>query len=251
MRWIVIVVFIGILGCVDGGDKRPSLTIATSANMQFAMNAIAKSFSNKTGYKTNIILGSSGKLTAQILEGAPYDIFVSADMKYPKMIYQNGLSIDPPTVYALGQLVLWTTYLNELPKLNELARLHIDHIAIANPVTAPYGQAAVEVLQNIGLYDMLQDKLVFGESIAQTNQFIDTGVAELGFTSKSVVLSPHGKDRGRWEAIPAQYYTPISQGAIVINRNQVNMDQIKAFYAYLFSPEAMVILKDFGYLVNE
>ena len=251
IRWLILVWAIAISACNGGVQKQDSITIATSANMQFAMKAIANNFTNSTGLKTNVILGSSGKLTAQIIEGAPYDIFVSADLKYPEMIQEQGFSDSAPEIYALGQLVLWSSTLDTIPSLDQIATMEIEHIAIANPVTAPYGQAAIEVLQNLGVYSRIKDKLVFGESIAQTNQFISSGAAEIGFTAKSVVLSPEINIEGHWLTIPPEYYKPIAQGAIIIERNQSNKKEIKSFYDYLFNQEAKQILKDFGYLVNE
>jgi molybdate transport system substrate-binding protein len=152
------------------------LTVAAAANVQFVMAELVKDFESTTGIKTDIILGSSGKLTAQIKEGAPYDIFVSADMKYPEELYKSGFATGSPKVYANGLLVLWTIQTDSKPDadLKILTSNAIKKIAIANPATAPYGEASVEAMNYYKVYDQVKDKLIYGESISQTNQYIIT-----------------------------------------------------------------------------
>ena len=236
--------------------------------MQFAIKALTKSFSLETGIECETILGSSGKLTAQIQQGAPFDIFVSADMKYPVELHGRGMTIGQPKVYAYGSLVLWTTRLNKFPTcaLNPhspqqpnnfptcldslLSSKTIHHIAIANPKTAPYGLAAVEVLRHYNLFEKVQDKLVYGESIAQTNQFINTQAAELGFTSKSIVLSPGLLNKGIWIDLPSDIHTPITQGIVLLKHAKKRLPQAQKFNDFLFSPKGKEILNNFGYQVE-
>lgn len=235
---------------VSGCHKNPhKLTIATAANVQFAMEELSQQFTSQSGIQCDVILGSSGKLTAQIKAGAPYDIFVSADMKYPNELYKTGLTTHKPEVYAFGRLVLWTSG-NTVPSIDSLNTPGIKHIAIANPETAPYGRAAVEALRHYGLYDPVKNKLVFGESIAQVNQFILSKTAGVGFTSRSVVMSPQMKDKGKWTEVAENAYTPITQGAVMIKREGMNEVDALIFYRYLFSDQAREILKKYGYLVN-
>ncbi|MBT8184968.1 MAG: molybdate ABC transporter substrate-binding protein, partial [Eudoraea sp.] len=203
------------------------------------------------GIGCHLITASSGKLTAQITEGAPYDIFIAADMKYPRELYNSGLALAPPVSCGYGQLVLWTTTEGLSPSIPLLQQGTITHIALANPQTAPYGRAAMEVLNHYGLYEDLSHKLVYGESISQTNQFITSRSAELGFTAMAVVLSPGLSGQGSWSVIDKKAYSPIEHGAVIINRDQGNSDDIQAFYEYLFSGEAKMLLKNFGYLVDE
>src|SRR5215471_8585656 len=162
------------------------LTVAAAANVQFVMYELTKDFESSTGIKTDIILNSSGKLNAQIKEGAPYDVFVSADMKYPEELYKTGFAISSPNVYANGLLVLWTTQPNITPgaDLKILTSDAVKKIAVANPQTAPYGEASVEAMNYFKVYDQVKDKLVYGESISQTNQYISSGAADIGFTAK-------------------------------------------------------------------
>jgi len=196
-----------------------------------------------------MIVGSSGKLTAQIQMGAPFDVLVSANMKYPNSLQQKNLTTIPPTIYAYGQLVLWTmdSEKKNKPSLEILSDATVSRIAIANPKIAPYGEAAKEVLMHIGLYSTLADKLVYGESIAQTNQFILSRAADIGFTSKSVVVSPQMQGKGSWVAIPDSLYTPIAQGIAVIKRDPEKKEAALQFYHFLFSDDAQALLNSYGY----
>lgn len=230
-------------GCQD--DRKQAIVIATAANVQFAMDELIRAFSEESGTTCETVLGSSGKLTAQISEGAPFDVFVSADMKYPEELYKNGLTTGPPEIYAYGKLVLWTLS-DSLPDLTDR---RVKHIAIANPKTAPYGTAAVEALKNAGILERVQDKLVYGESISQTNQFIISKTADVGFTAKSVVLSPEINGQGRWEEIDEKAYTPIAQGAVIIQQREPLKKGAEAFYLFLFSEKAKQILQHYGYRV--
>lgn len=232
-------------------DESKKITIAAAANMQFVMQELVANFSMNTGIECDLVISSSGKLTAQIIEGAPYDIFAAANMKYPELVYSEGLSANPPEIYAYGKLVLWTTDPALDPGLDVLLDESVDKIAIANPQTAPYGEAAVQVLRNYQLLDTLENKLVYGESIAQTNQFIVTRAASLGFTALSIVLSDAMKTEGKWIALPEDSYKPIAQGALLISRKKTANGSAEKFYTYLFSEEAGKILEEFGYSKNE
>ncbi len=239
------------VACRQSIKNENSVTIATAANMQFAMEAMAEKFTDKTGIDCQLIIGSSGKLTAQITEGAPYDIFVAANMKYPQEVANRGQAAEPPQLYAYGSLVLWTVKEGLEPSLEILTGETVSHIAIANPNTAPYGQAAIEVLQYYGLLDSISAKLVYGESIAQANQFIISGSAEIGFTALSVVLSPHVHGKGQWLAISADLHAPVEQGVVLLKGDKGPSEAAKKFYTFLLGPEAAGILKKYGYSVSE
>ena len=239
-----------LIGC-SNPKKRDSLTIAAAANTQYAIKALIEDFERKTGISCELITGSSGKITAQIIEGAPYDIFIAADMNYPEAVYRAGKALKAPESYGYGQLVLWTVRDGVVPSAAMLEDTAIAHIAIANPNTAPYGKAAMEVLEHYGLSEVLEDKLVYGESIAQTNQFITSEAATVGFTAMAVVLSKPLKNIGRWKKIDTTAYSPLRQGAIIVDNDFDNLEKRKRFYAYLFSDEAKILLKNFGYLNDE
>lgn len=232
-------------------NKNETLTIATAANMQFAIQEITNAFTQKTGIKCETIVSSSGKLTAQIKEGAPYDIFISADMKFPTELYNSGFSTSKPKVYAYGKLVMWTLYDSIQPSFELLTSERIKHIAVANPKTAPYGIAAKEVLLKKGLLSKIEDKLVFGESVAQTNQFITTKAAEIGLTAMSIVLSPKMKEKGNWIPIDESNYTPISQGIVILKNNPSNISNANLFYNFLLSSSGSKILTKFGYSIKD
>jgi len=229
--------------------ERESLKIATAANMQYAMKELTSSFHKRTGIKCDIIVSSSGKLTAQIKEGAPYDIFVSADMKFPNELYSTGFTFNKPKVYAFGKLILWTLDESLQPNLKLLENLTIKHIAVANPKTAPYGSAAEELLKNEQLYTKIKNKFVFGESVAQTNQFITTMAAEVGFTAKSVVFSPQMKGKDNWIDLDDNNYTPISQGIVILKNDAIKIESAQKFYNFLYSVEGKKILTKYGYEV--
>ena len=230
------------------------ITVAVAANMQFAMDSLKAKFENETGIKVEVILGSSGKLTQQIEEGAPYDVFVSADTKYPAELYNKNFTADSPRVYANGLLILWTGRGNIQPSSNLRVLLgdDIKKIALPNPKTAPYGVAAAEALKYYNVLDKVQPKLVYGESISQTNQFILTQSADIGFTAKSVVVADEMKSKGQWVAVDIRSYSPIAQAAVRLKHGEQNAKQAsEKFYGFLYSAAAKEIYKKFGYVVNE
>ncbi len=225
----------------------PSLRIAAAANMQYAIKALSLAFEKKTGIPCSYALASSGKLTAQITEGAPFDLFLSADLKYPQALYKAGLTNGPPKIYAYGELILWTKQPHIRPKLDELFREKVRHIALANPKTAPYGKAAREVLEKIDTANRLAPKLIYGESISQVNHFILSGNAQLGFTAKSIIYAPEIKQQTKWTALDDSLYTPIAQGVVVLKGSSKPSKEALLFRDFLFSTEAQKILHNFGY----
>ena len=238
-----------ILSSCQSG-KNQKLTIATAANAQFAIAAIALEFEKETGIASQLIVGSSGKHTAQIEAGAPYDIFVSADLKFPNKLHELELTLAKPGIYAYGKLVIWTLNDSLIPDIQHLSVSDKYHIAMPNPKTAPYGRAAKEALDFYGIYDQISTKLVFGESVAQTNQFILSKSAALGFTAASIVMAPAMKNKGRWQLVDENAYSPIAQGAVVIKQSS-QLDIAKKFYLFLFSPTAKIILQEHGYKIND
>lgn len=228
-------------------ENKQVFTIAAASNLQFVIEELVEEFSKQTGTECEIVLSSSGKLTAQIMEGAPFDLFLSADMKYPTELFKEGYTLSEPYTYAYGNLVLWTVKENLVLDLELLESEDLDFVALGNPKTAPYGVAAMKVINGLGLQDQLRERLVYGESIGQTNQFIISGAADLGFTSKSVVLSDKMKDTGTWIEIDQSLYDPISQGMVLLKvRGQFREHAIK-FKDFLLSDEGKVILHKFGY----
>ncbi|SFH94175.1 molybdate ABC transporter substrate-binding protein [Halpernia frigidisoli] len=242
---LFLAVFFVIFSCKEKETKK--LNIAVAANMQFAMKDLIKKFTEISGIQCETNVGSSGKLTAQIQQNAPVDIFISADMKYPEELYKAGFTIKKPEIYAYGKLVMWSINKDVKPSFDILTTDKIKHIAVANPKLAPYGKATVEVLEKMKLYDVIKNKLVFGESISQTNQFIISRAAEIGFTAKSVVLSPEMKGKGSWIDVNESDYSPIAQGVVVIKHKNAENADAQKFYDFLFSPDANKIMVNYGY----
>lgn len=224
--------------------------VATAANVQFAMQELLAEFEAESGISVAMTVSSSGKLTAQILQGAPYDVFLSANLKYPDTLIAQGLALPPNRTYARGALVLWTMRqdIDLGPSLMELTLPDHQKIAVANPRNAPYGAQSIRVLENTGLRSAWEDQLIFGESISQTNQFIVSGAAAVGFTAKSVVRSPDMAGKGRWIPIPDSLYQPIDQGVVLTKYGQENHPiAAKAFLDFLFSDTAQAIFRNYGY----
>ncbi|MEJ2614712.1 MAG: molybdate ABC transporter substrate-binding protein [Ignavibacteriaceae bacterium] len=229
------------------------ITIAVAANVQYAMEELKTEFKKETGIDVSVVIGSSGQLTAQIKEGAPYDIFISADMKYPLSLYSHNDAVDSPKVYAEGSLVIWTMRkgISFDKELKILLSDNVSRIAAANPRTAPYGIASIDAMKHLRIYEKIKDKLIFGESIASVNQFIYSKAVEAGFTSKSVVLSPKMKGKGKWIEVDHDAYKPIKQGCVILKYGYNNhKKESKKFCDFLFSAKAKSILSNFGYIVN-
>jgi len=236
-----------IAGCTKPSDK---IIIATAANVQYVMQDIKKEFEKESGKKIEIVVSSSGKLTTQIREGAPFDVFVSADTKYPDELYARGGSDEKPKIYALGSIVLWSRNLDSSDlKVENLIDDKIKKIAIPNPQTAPYGEAAIQVLQKQKTFEKLKAKLVYGESIAQTAQYITSGSVEVGFNALSVVMSPEMKGKGQWILVDSSLYNPIKQAAILLKHSEDSpkKETSRQFYDFLYSKKGREIFKKYGY----
>lgn len=228
-------------------DTSEKINVAVAANVQFPMETIAQAFFMETGLDCNLIVGSSGKLTAQIKNGADFDLFLSANMKYPDDLFANGFTVEEPQVYAYGKLVLWTLERGIMPSIDRLLDPAVKHIALANPRNAPYGEAALAILKNAQVYNELEEKLVYGESISQTNQFITSGAAQIGFTAKSVVLSIQMDGQGSWLELDDRLYDPLAQGMVLINKEEGPSKTALRFYEFMTSARAQGILGNFGY----
>lgn len=194
-------------------------------------------------------MSSSGKLTAQIVRNAPFDLFLSADMRYPIYLYKRGYSITAPKVYAHGILVLWSNKNIKFSNIQILVSKKIKKIAIPNPRIAPYGRAAKESLIHYNLYNKVKNKLVYGESVGQASNYIYEKIVDIGFTAKSIVLSPKIKNKGYWVEIPSNTYRPISQGVVILKHGSKN-PYAKKFFNFIFSEKGKEILKKYGYEVD-
>lgn len=227
-----------------------TLTVAVAASAQYMFNDLQSAFKQQTGHTLRAAYGSSGKLSAQVIHGAPFDVFLSADMEYPQKLHAAGFA-ELPRVYAYGALVLWTMEEFDLDNWQELlTSTKVKKISIANPKTAPYGRQTMAALAHFKLDAALRPKLVFGESISQTSQYIHSRSADAGFTAKSVVMSPAMHGKGKWVEIPKGTYQPIAQGIAVLKHGQQSEPETaQQFRDFMLSPSAHAILNRYGYLL--
>ncbi len=232
------------------GRAAQALSVAAASNLVYALDELNAAFRREA---PDIVLtattGASGSLVAQIGHGAPFDVFLSADLEYPLALINAGNAVpESLTTFAVGRLVLWTT--RPGADVSSLAAAVADpsirRLAIAQTSTAPYGRAAREALEKEGLWASVQPRLVTGENITQTAQFVETGNADAGLVALSLVLSPRLKDRGQWTEVPAHLHAPLDQGAVITTRGAANPAATR-YLAFLRGPEARKILERFGY----
>ena len=240
------------LVALTGTSFSQEITVAAAADLTYALKEIAANFEKQSGTNVNISFGSSGNLSTQIANGAPFDVFFSADIEYPKKLETDGLT-EPGTLYqyAVGRIVLWVpkdSKIDVSKGMSSLAAVEAQRIAIANPAHAPYGRAAVSAMTGAGVYEKVKDKLVFGENVAQAAQFVDSGNAQIGVIALSLALSPAMAERGRYWEIPLDSYPRIEQGAVVVKASK-NKGSAKAFLAYVRSPDGATILKRYGFFL--
>jgi molybdate transport system substrate-binding protein len=227
-----------------------NLKVAVAANLQPVIKVLGQNFKQKTGIQIEAIVGSSGNLAAQIRNGAPYDVFLSADMRFPLALFKEGFSAKKPVVYARGSLIICSRQDIGFENWERVLMTgRITKIAIANPAIAPYGKAAEEALKARGVLDDVNSKIVYGESISQVNTYITTGVAEVGFTAQALVKDPANKSILYWQIIDPKTYAPIEQGMILLKHAAVNAPAEK-FYQYMLGSAAKAILKEYGYYVQ-
>lgn len=230
-----------------------SITVAAAADLQFAMQDVAAKFQKDTGKEVKLIYGSSGNFFQQLQNGAPFDMFFSANLDYPRKLESAGLT-EPGSYYeyAQGKIVVWVPMDSKLDVSSGLQALlnpSIKKISVANPQHAPYGQAAVAAMQKEGVYDKVKDKFVLGENISQTASFAMSGSADVGIVALSLALSPNMKDRGRYFEIPAGDYPPIKQATVILNTSK-NKETAKQFLSFIKTAEVADTLRRYGFDVQ-
>ncbi len=225
--------------------------IAVAANFSGPIEEISQSFEKMTGHRLKISTGASGKFYAQIKNGAPFEVFLSADEQKPSQLEKDGLAVQGSRfTYAIGKLVLWSADANLVDSKGKiLATGNFNKLAIANPKTAPYGEAAMQTLTALNLKSVLEPKLVIGESIGQTYQFVATGNASMGFVALSQVTKANKLIVGSAWVVPEKLYQPILQDAVLLVNGRDNV-AARQFMLFLRSDEALRIIKSFGYAVN-
>lgn len=232
---------------LGGSASAAETNIAVAANFTAAAKDIAAAFKQKTGHDAVLSFGSSGQFFTQIKQDAPFQVFLSADDERPKKLAEEGLGVkDSVFTYAVGKLVLWSKNADLVKGESTLKDGKFAKIAIANPKAAPYGAAAVETLKAAKAYDALESKIVQGNNIGQTFQFVDSGNAELGFVALSQLA---GKTEGSRWLVPQALYTPIRQDAVLLKKGESN-EAAKAFLAFLKGPQARAVIEKYGYAMG-
>ena len=236
---------------ITGAQPPPRpLAVAAASDLQAALPVIAAQFEKEAGVKVNVTFGSSGNFFAQIQNGAPFDVFLSADLEYPRQLVQAGLAErDSVYEYATGRLVVWArndSGIDVRRGLPMLADASVRRIAIANPAHAPYGRAAVAAMRHAGVYDRAQPKLVLGENISQAAQFAQSGNAQAGILALSLALAPALKTVGSYVEIPATFHPPIDQAAVVVS-GSAQKRLAHQFLEALKRPEAQRVLQSYGF----
>lgn len=233
-----------------GGARAQEVRVAAAADLQYAMQDVAAQFEKQTGRKVDVTYGSSGNFFSQMQNGAPFDVFFSADIEYPRKLESAGLA-EPGTLYkyAVGRIAVWMPADAKVDVSSQgwkaLLDASVQKIAIANPEHAPYGRAAVAALHNARIYEQVKGKLVYGENISQAAQFVQSGNAQAGIVAMSLAVSPGMKDGKRWE-VPADMHPPIEQAAIVL-KSAKNKESAKAFLEFVKSEAGRATLAKYGF----
>jgi molybdate transport system substrate-binding protein len=228
------------------------ITVAAASDLQFVFQDVAGRFQKETGHLVRLTFGSSGNFFAQIQNGAPFDLYFSADIEYPKKLEAAGFA-EPGTLYeyATGKIVIWVLGDSKLDLTRGLQVLldpSISKIAVANPEHAPYGRAAVAAMKQEGIYDKVLNKLVLGENISQTTSLVVSGGADVGIIALSLALAPGLRAKGRYFEVPADEYPAIQQAAVIVKFSQ-NKPIARQFMDYLRRPEIQRVMRDYGFAI--
>lgn len=245
--WVALILFeVGGLADAFAND----LSIAAASDLNFAMKELVAEYEKKTGNHVKLSLGSSGNFFSQIQNGAPFDLYFSADIGYPRKLEKAGLTV-PGSLYryAVGRIVMWTgnrTGIDVAKGFDVLREATIKKIAIANPKHAPYGRAAVAAMEHFKVYDQVKDRLVVGENISQAAQFIESGACDIGVIALSLALAPPMKARGIYWEIPADAHPPLEQGAVIL-KSSTHQEFSKHFLEFMKGSQGQEIMKRYGF----
>ncbi len=239
-----------VLLLAPAAEAADEILIAAAADLQFALPELIQQFEKHGGGKVRVVFGSSGDFTSQIQNGAPYDMFFSADLMYPKHLDEAGL-IEPGSIhhYADGKIVLWVLKSSNIDVNRGLAVLlepRIRKIAIANPQHAPYGRAAVATLTHENIYSRVKNKIVMAENVSQAAQFVDSGAAEAGIVALSLAVAPEVREKGSYFVIPPSDYPAIEQGCAILKSSQ-HKQAAQRFLEFINTPSATRTLEEFGF----
>ncbi|MFO0705507.1 MAG: molybdate ABC transporter substrate-binding protein [Nitrospira sp.] len=252
MSRVILCLLLGV--CVAMGSGFPAgaeeITVAAASDLNFAMKEIVAEYEKTTGEHVKLSLGSSGNFYAQIQNGAPFDLYFSADIGYPKKLEEAGLAV-PGSVYryAVGRIVIWAGTASNLDVSKGFALLQdagVKKIAIANPKHAPYGRAAVAAMESARIYEAVKGKLILGENISQAAQFIESGACDVGVIALSLAMAPAMKSKGAYWEVPLDAYPPLEQGAVVLKSSK-QQDSAKRFLEFMKSQLGQEIMTRYGF----
>jgi molybdate transport system substrate-binding protein len=252
LRWLALGALLLLQGCQSADvPARPQFLIAAAADLRFALEELARMFQRAhPEVEVKTVYGSSGQFVSQILAGAPYDVFCSADIAYPRRLVEEGLALPGSEfIYAVGRIVLWAPRSSPLDVAAGVAVLRdprVRYIAVANPQHAPYGAAAVAALRSLGVYDAAAPKFVFGENVSQTLQFVQSGSADLGIVALSLALADPVRETGKYWEFPLDSYPRMEQGGVILKSTR-HPELAAEFRRMLTRAEARQTLKRYGF----
>jgi molybdate transport system substrate-binding protein len=255
MSVMILLIFVCGISIPPIEDADREVTVAAAADLSSALQEIAADYQKRSGVAVKLSFGASGALTRQIQNGAPFDLFFSADMDYPRQLIAGG-EADGATLYryAVGQLVLWVPKDSPLDVVRKGMDVLLDpfvkKISIGNPEHAPYGRAAVAALKHYGLYEKVSERLVLGENVSQAAQFVESGSAQVGFVALAHAVAPAMQGKGKYWIVPAEAYPRLEQGVLVISNSPRKQDAT-AFLDYVKSAEAAAVLQRYGFTLPE
>ena len=263
--WVLVVALLALVGCRPGGESSgvsPSaeephvLRIAAASDLKFALDEVIQAYQkDHAAVRIEATYGSSGNLYAQLTNRAPFDLFLSADIGYPRKLIDAGLA-DPASefLYGIGQIVVWSAKDSKLAVdqrgIESLKDPAVRRIAIANPAHAPYGRAAEAALKSLGAYEAVQDRLVLGDNIAQTAQFVESGAADVGIIALALALAPPMRDKGRYWLVPVDSYPRLEQGGVIMSDTR-ERKETEGFRAYLIDRPGREIMAGYGFALPE
>ncbi len=251
MRVGILLTFVVVAAHMGMGQE---ITVAAAADLQYAFQEVTASFQKQTDSRVKVVYGSSGNLFEQIQSGAPFDMFFSANLDYPRELESARLATSESFyIYARGRIVLWAASGSNLDLSRGLAVLtdpQVKKIAIANPQHAPYGQAALAAMRKEGVYDAVKDKLVLGENISQAASFVTAGAAEVGIVALSLAVAPNMNSKGRYVEVASNDYPPLEQGCVILSASK-NNPVARQFLAYIKTSAVANILHRYGFDVSQ
>ena len=251
----VVLAFATVVANDQAAAAGGELSVAAASDLNFAFKELATEFEKTSGIHVRLSLGSSGNFFSQIQNGAPFDLYFSADIGYPKKLEEAGLVV-PGSLYryAVGRIVVWVPANSPLKvkkrDMEVLLDPSIKRIAIANPKHAPYGRAAVAAMQHFKVHDRVKEKLVLGENISQAAQFVESGASDIGIIALSLALAPVMKDAGRYWEIPADAHPSLEQGAVIL-KNSTHQVEARAFLGFLKGDRGRDIMRRYGFILPE